>query len=216
MRIDITKLMGAFYNPVINALLAKGELNPLGPGKPNESVRPQLAELTVEKAFAPEPVRDRDMAACCLAGLWLYHDFIDEAHKICQDIDTPSGSYWHGIVHRREPDFDNAKYWFRRVGRHQIFGPLEIIACSLAHQSPRDPAVAFLKNSTFDIETYEAVLSGNRDPKLSKWDPFAFIDLCQAVYEGRSHSENLCRQIQAEEWRKLFDYCYGEALGLKL
>jgi len=201
------------YTPAINALLKETRLNPLGPGEPNFAVKQQLEELTIENAFAPETVVDRDMAACCLAGLWLYHDFIDEAHKICQDIDTPSGSYWHGIVHRREPDFDNAKYWFRRVGRHQIFGPLEVIACSLAEKSPRDPAAAFLKNSTFDIETYEAILSGSRDPKLSKWDPFAVIDLCQAVYEGRSHSEKLCQQIQAEEWRLLFEYCHARAVG---
>jgi hypothetical protein len=206
--------MGAlsFYSQAVNALLKEGRANPLGPGEPNYAVKHRLEELTIEDAFAPATIVDRDMAACCLAGLWLYHDYIDEAHKICQDIDTPSGSYWHGIVHRREPDFDNAKYWFRRVGRHQIFGPLEFSACSFANDNPWDPAAAFLRKSTFDLETY---VKNNRDPALSSWDPFAFLDLCQAVYEGRSPSEKLCRQIQAEEWDRLFDYCYGEALGLK-
>ncbi len=196
MRLDITILMGApqFYSPAINALLAKAAVNPLGPGQPNEAARPQLAALTIENAFAPEKVCDRDMAAACLAGLWLYHDFIDEAHSICQNIETPSGSYWHGIVHRREPDFDNAKYWFRRVGRHEIFGPLLKSAKQLTASSPPDQEAAFWATQSF-------------------WDPFAFIDLCEEVQRGGSGSDLLCRQIQKREWELLFEYCYHQALG---
>ena len=26
--------------------------------------------------------------------------------------------YWHGIMHRREGDFSNSHYWFRKVGNH--------------------------------------------------------------------------------------------------
>src|SRR5436309_14158300 len=99
-------------------------LPPLGPGTPNETAGARLQALRVETAFAPQPVRDRDMAASCLAGLWLWHNYLDESHKISQEIDTPTGSYWHGLLHRREPDFANSKYWFRRVGRHPVFGPL--------------------------------------------------------------------------------------------
>ncbi len=92
------------YPPKIAELLKADRLTPLGPGTPNESVRAALAALTVESAFAPHTVRDRDMAAACLAGLWLYHDFLDESHAISQEIGTPTGSYWHGLMHRREPD----------------------------------------------------------------------------------------------------------------
>ena len=60
------------------------------------------------------------MAECCLAGVWLLHDFLDESHTISRGIETPSGSFWHAIMHRREGDFGNSKYWFRRVGRHPV------------------------------------------------------------------------------------------------
>ena len=72
------------------------------------------------------------MAACCIAGVWLLHDFLDESHTISQGIDTPSGSFWHAIMHRREGDFSNAKYWFRRVGQHPVFDALGQRAAELA------------------------------------------------------------------------------------
>ena len=53
------------------------------------AIAPQLAKLG--SAFDHVQVRDRDMADCCRAGIWLYHDFLDEAHNICQEIHTPSG-----------------------------------------------------------------------------------------------------------------------------
>src|SRR5438552_13147625 len=91
------------YGPTIAALLRDERLAPLGPGTPNESVRAQLASLTDEAMFAPHRVRDPQMAAACRAGLWLYHDFLNESHAISQEIDTTTGSYWHGLMHRREP-----------------------------------------------------------------------------------------------------------------
>jgi len=50
------------------------------------------------------------------AALWLYVDDIDQAHRICQDDPSSFGAIWHGVVHRREGDFWNSRYWFRRVG----------------------------------------------------------------------------------------------------
>jgi hypothetical protein len=55
-----------------------------------------------------------------LALLW--HDHLDEAHAIVQDHLSGIGAYLHGIMHRREADYWNAKYWFRRVGEHPFFG----------------------------------------------------------------------------------------------
>lgn len=54
-----------------------------------------------------------------LAGLWLFVDELDRSHKVSQsDESDPTLSYWHGIMHRREGDFSNSHYWFRRVGNH--------------------------------------------------------------------------------------------------
>jgi hypothetical protein len=179
------------YGPVVADLLREARLMPLGPGTPNRQAEASLRALTPTTLFAPQDVRDQNMAAACQAALWLYHDFLDESHAISQDIDTPEGSYWHGLLHRREPDFSNAKYWFRLVGHHPVFAPLAAAARALTADEPH-PAAAFLKAG-------------------SAWDPFAFVDLCEAAYTGRMPCETLCRRVQQREWELLFDFCWQQA-----
>lgn len=72
------------------------------------------------------------LPSACMAGLWLLAGDLDASHEISQSDHSPEGSFWHGIMHRREGDFSNAKYWFRRVGRHEV---LE----RLAHSDYGDP-----------------------------------------------------------------------------
>jgi hypothetical protein len=112
------------YSPTVAELLRENRLPDLGPGTPNAKVLPVLKELTVEMAFAAQTVRDPRMARCCLAAIWLHHDFLDQSHSISQEIDTPSGSCWHAIMHRREPDPGNSKYWWRRARGHPFLEAL--------------------------------------------------------------------------------------------
>jgi hypothetical protein len=112
------------YGPEIGDLLSADRLPELGPGTPNKSAEPKLRALAMNRTLGREKIVDHEAARCCLAALWLWHDFLDESHAISQDIDTIEGSYWHGIMHRREPDYGNAKYWFRRLPKHPIHDPL--------------------------------------------------------------------------------------------
>ena len=112
------------YPPPVTAILGDGtHLAELGPGTPDLSKKPLLSAFDPLRDLGP--VTDRMMAKLCHAGLWLYHDFLDESHKISQDIETPTGSFWHAIMHRREPDPGNSKYWWRRVGKHPVLAALE-------------------------------------------------------------------------------------------
>lgn len=183
----------AQYGPAIKDLLLPPRLNPLDGGVPNEAARARLEALRPETVCAPRPVRDRSMASCCLAGLWLYHNFLDESHHLSQNIETPTGSYWHGLMHRREPDFANAAYWFRQVGPHPIFEPLHRAAFQAA-------ATASDRDARIVVEQ-------------PAWDPFGFVELCERVVKGQSACAALCRQIQQREWELLFAYSYRGALG---
>lgn len=61
-----------------------------------------------------------------LAGLWLLAGDLDQSHSISQRLEDNDGSYWHGIMHRREGDYFNAKYWMRRTGDHPVTQELKL------------------------------------------------------------------------------------------
>jgi hypothetical protein len=173
-------------------LLAAAPTPELGPGKPNSDVYDQLNQLTVE-ALSPGIVADPSMGDCCLAGLWLLYGFLDESHAISQEISSSTGSYWHGLMHRREPDFSNAKYWFRQVGRHDIFPDLRVRSQELLRQSS-DPMLSELLG----------------DPK---WSPDRFVDLCASSIGQQDQAEQQCTQIAALEWELLFEFCHRRMQG---
>jgi hypothetical protein len=178
------------YPPAVAELLRQMPLAPLGPGTPVATMKGQLQAIEAA-AFGGRTV-NRDMANACQAGLWLAFHFLDESHTLSQALHTPEGSYWHALMHRREPDHANAAYWFRHVGFHPVFEPLCPAAAELASLAP--PPGEFLK-------------------RQESWDPFAFNDLCATSHEETAPCHELCRRIQSVEWELLFAYCYRRAVG---
>lgn len=181
------------YGEPVAPLIRDVPLNELGPGRPNRSVRDALSQLDVSTTFPGKKVVDTDMVNACISGLWLLHDYLDPSHSISQGIHTSTGSYWHGIMHRREPDFGNSKYWFRRVGDHPVFEPLRVEAAELAKHAGH-------------AETDYLITQAS-------WDPFRFVDLCQQGLREDGDLGELCRQIARSEWQLLFDFCYRKALA---
>jgi hypothetical protein len=182
------------YGPVFAPILETNRRRPLDGGEPDSKVKPTLKRLSIDTAFAHSRPTDSDMAACCISGVWLLYDFLDESHTISQNIDTTSGSFWHAIMHCREGDFSNAKYWFRNVGEHPV----------LAELGERAHVAASLRDAGSSLS--DTCL---RD---GTWDPYAFVDLCQAVTRGQTAARELCLDLQQAEWELLFDFCYRYAI----
>jgi len=156
------------------------------------SILKEIHQLSNEALFGGN-IENSDMAQAARAGLILAAGGWDEAHRIVQELNTPEAQYWHGIVHRREPDSSNAKYWFRRVEHHTVMDQLLSI---LTRQDGPEKTVV-----------QQLIKSGN-------WDPFEYVDLCMACHEG-SQKELLpiLLDIQQKEITSLLDYCLQHARG---
>ena len=95
--------------PILEHLLASGSASG---GELTKRV-----ETIAGAAFVGLPVVDNSAYALFEAGLFYAVDALDSAHAVFQDDHSPEGSYWHGMLHRREGDFWNSKYWLQRAGR---------------------------------------------------------------------------------------------------
>ena len=178
--------------------------------RPSFPTRPWLKPL-LEK-FRPETfaksVRSSIDLTALKAGIFQMHDFFDESHSFSQSIEGAgvhrNGDYWHAIMHRREPDPGNAKYWFRHVGRHPIFNDL---SRELTQRINELHTSADRKND--ELISRMSHLVDGRD----EWDPFAFVDFCRTSVE-RGHPEEIAvaEALQGDEMSLLLAATLDDAL----
>lgn len=117
----------------------------------------------------------------------LWHDDLEASHKISQGIQTREGSFLHGIMHRREPNASNAKYWFGLVGEHPAF---EVLASS----------VKALGQSSTSID---ALLPDGT------WEPFRFVDACiRAAQNPETQIHQTLQRIQQLEFEALIAHLF--------
>ena len=177
--------------------------NPLPPLVPDDVWNSELSERIVsaspEELLKGQTVKDETYAGAIKSGLLLWNDDLNDSHDISQRLSNSTGSYWHGIMHRREPDYSNAKYWFGRVGTHPIYPELRDCALSLIKETA-DPS-ATLSDIGDKIESHE------------HWDPNQFIDWCAAAEKDLSSDvAQFLQQVQVEEIKLLLAYSYRNAI----
>ena len=155
---------------------------------PESDVRSRI-NAAMDVSGTPGSARDLILSA---ALLW--HDHLDASHCVSQDIASSSGSFLHGIMHRREPDYSNAKYWFHRTGEHPVF-----------------PVIA---------ERAAAELDGVGDSGLCHrlvgggvWDALSMVDACADAEGGRLLPDEVeaLKGVQRIEILTLVEaFCRGE------
>ncbi len=175
---------------VVARLESRTEPAKLVPGRPWEAA----LSREIERLLPEGP----DVIMALKSSLFLWNDDLERTHDVAQEIHTPTGSYLHGAMHRREPDYGNSKYWFRRVGRHPVFTKLAPAARELAVRTPESSA---------ELQAIHDALEGKA------WDPFLMVDWCEAA-AGRGYPEDALRlleSIQRAELALLAGTCLEQA-----
>ena len=187
---------------IVQKLETRDPLPPLAPREEWDSeLTHQIQDLSLETLFDGQSVKDSTMGDALQSGLLLWNDALDASHTISQGIESRTGSYWHGIMHRREPDYSNAKYWFGRVEVHPTFPSL------------RERALALLQSGSTESDSLADYAEAIE--KTEDWDAFRFVDWCQAADRDRSTPEAVkvfLQTIQVEEIKLLLNYSYQQVL----
>jgi len=172
-------------------LEARRPLLPLAPEGPADRTADEaIGKLQAEAGDDPD-------AQAVVSGLLLWNGNLDRSHTISQGIENPTGSYWHGIMHRMEGDYWNSKYWFRRVGRHP--------AMSRLHGAARDLLASFRPGAGAP----EADRLIGKLAAAGEWEPFLFVDAVEAQVQGRGSdgARALLEELQHLEMAVLLKYC---------
>ena len=169
MAFDLSKSLNAIFNTP--------SLPSLGPERRADALPLSKLENDLESAVSQSGVSG-DHADLVRSAALLWHDHLDASHTLSQDIRSSGGSFLHGIMHRREPDYPNAKYWFNRAGVHDAFPDI--------------------------FNRAKTILTGTSLAHLikSEWDSFAMVD---SVRQARSSSVDyeLLQQVQQIEFEVL-------------
>ncbi|MCC6232656.1 MAG: hypothetical protein IT580_08425 [Verrucomicrobiales bacterium] len=173
---------------LLGNLLGAGEPAGLGPAVRAGVLSPADAEQAAAAACASVGV-DGPRADCVHALVLLWNDHLDRAHGLVQDLSGADAAWVHGIMHRREPDFSNAQYWFHRVGRHAAFA-----------------ALATGARAALGVEhSLNAVLVPD-----GRWDPMAFIREVERATRARdAATESVLRTLQRAEFMALGHHLLG-------
>jgi hypothetical protein len=173
------------YSPFANELLAEEDLLlrlvPTEPGHP-DALR-SIRDATEHDLTGGAVMADVTYPRLIRAGLLYAYDAIAESHRIVQDITSDEASYWHGMMHRREGDFENARYWFRRTGSLGVFPEMHA----------RTPGVSILMARQAD------------------WDPYVLVGQCEQARFGGDVDQKELVGLQRIEFDVMFDHLWRGA-----
>jgi hypothetical protein len=172
------------YSELIDRILrTEGLLRTLVPPDISDRAAWRRLQQTDDPTLAGGTIDDPP-AFDIVRGALLYSlDDLSGCHHFFQDTARDLVGYWHGMMHRREADFDNARYWFRRSGKLPFFDTLHRRASAIS------PDVA----------------------QQDSWDPYLFAGQCEQHRFGADSDIQELLRLQRAEFDVVFDYTWRQA-----
>lgn len=143
----------------------------------------RLTKDAEDAIIAGAPIGVPKAFAVVRGGLLYGLDDLAGCHEFFQDTANDLVSYWHGMMHRREADFDNARYWFRRSGTLPFFETLHHRAALISADLAKQPS----------------------------WDPYLFTGQCEQQRFGADFEGTELIQLQRAEFEVVFDYSWRQS-----
>jgi hypothetical protein len=189
--------MGYFMEtfPKIKEILS---LSSLGNPSPMERLfkgRPVLQGQRAVESLLPAEVglgEAEEVFVWMKASLFLLFDCFEQSHQIAQEQEGFFGNWLHAMVHRREPDAENSKYWYQRVRPPEgVFPEIGKRVLSLMEEN-RVGELAKLRKG---IEASK------------QWEPKIFVDLTTQFGQGTPLDPPVRQlaEVQRTEWQVLWE-----------
>ncbi|HEX8833608.1 MAG TPA: hypothetical protein VF719_05380 [Abditibacteriaceae bacterium] len=164
---------------------------PHAPLFPTQKWKPELSRAILDSSDtelfpngAPAEI------GACRAGLLLWNDDLDASHELSQGLHNVTGSFWHAIMHRREGDASNSRYWWHKTGSHPAFAELYAAV-----------------RSDLETETHPDALSFAAHLRRAKtWEPVDFV-ACGERVQLSGKDDTWLRRIQHLEIATLLRWC---------
>ncbi len=156
----------------------------------HDGSRTKTVQTCITSLHEKLPHVEPHLRSCLEAALWLWADDLETAHRLCQDVPTLYGAAWHAVMHRREPDFFNSKYWWRRAGG---------VKWTTLQYSLRDLVNKRLASKKHPLlQSFRAACTQNDDP-------CKFVDLVERSQQSDDTDLlSALLDIQRLEWGVLF------------
>ena len=140
---------------------------------------------------AKEAVAASGLEPLVQGALYLYLDCFEDAHNVANEHEgTWAGNWLHAILHRREPDAANAKYWYARVKAPE--GAYRAIGWAAMEVLGQKPPQGLEKLA-------------EKIRKSTTWEPEAFVEACDKFRkeEPTSPAYRVLVLLQEIEWKNL-------------
>ena len=152
-------------------------------------------------AIAAKAVASSGLNPLAQGALYLYLDCFEEAHNVANEREgTWEGNWLHAMLHRREPDAVNSKYWYARVKAPE--GAYRSIGWAVLEVLGQKPPKGFE-----DL--------ARKVHKSCLWEPDPFVDLCDKVRveDPASAPYRLLVRLQETEWSAYLKSVLGDKAG---